>query len=141
MDGILCHDGEIHNRVLAPDSRDDFSSFEQKIATKKADPDYPLVPMTMEGCVVRMADTIAYIGRDLEDAIRLSILKRRDIPTSSARILGDTNGTIVYRLVTDVIKNSHEKPSVAFSPEISDALKALKFTLTEEGFAQDAVIL
>ena len=126
LDGILCHDGEIHNRVLEPDPRKDFTIFEQKIDAKKNDPDYPLAPMTMEGCVVRMADTIAYIGRDLEDAIRLGILERSDIPSSIARILGDTNGTIVYRLVTDVIKNSHEKPSVAFSPEISEALKELK---------------
>jgi dGTPase len=73
-----------------------------------------------------MADTIAYIGRDLEDAIRLGILDRRDIPAPIVRILGNTNGTIVYRLVTDVIQNSHEKSVVAFSPEISDALKALK---------------
>ena len=42
------------------------------------------------------------------------------------QILGQTNGTIVYRLVTDVIQNSHAKQAVAFSPEISDALKALK---------------
>jgi dGTPase len=82
--------------------------------------------MTTEGCVVRMADTIAYIGRDLEDAIRLGILDRREIPQSIVRILGNTNGTIVYRLVTDAIQNSHENQFVAFSPEISDALKALK---------------
>ena len=126
LDGILCHDGEIHNRLLQPDPRKDFATFEQEIHAKKARPDYPLVPMTMEGCVVRMADTIAYIGRDLEDAIRLDILQRRDIPAPIARVLGNTNGTIVYRLVTDVINNSWEKQSVAFSPEISDALQALK---------------
>ncbi|MGD9310670.1 MAG: HD domain-containing protein, partial [Desulfosarcina sp.] len=126
LDGILCHDGEIHNRMLAPNSNKDFETFEIEIAAKKADPDYPLIPMTTEGCVVRMADTIAYIGRDLEDAIRLGILDRRDIPAPIVRILGNTNGTIVYRLVTDVIQNSHEKSVVAFSPEISDALKALK---------------
>ena len=126
LDGILCHDGEIHNRVLKPYAGKDFAAFEQEIDAKKADPDYPLVPMTMEGCVVRMADTIAYVGRDLEDAIRLDLLQRSDIPAPIARILGNTNGTIVYRLVTDVIKNSHAKPSIAFSPEISDALKALK---------------
>lgn len=126
LDGILCHDGEIHNQLLAPNPDKDFSTFDQEIAGKKADPDYPLIPMTTEGCVVRMADTIAYIGRDLEDAIRLGILERRDIPDSIARILGRTNGTIVYRLVTDVIRNSHENQFVAFSPEISDALKALK---------------
>ncbi|MGA6924045.1 MAG: HD domain-containing protein, partial [Desulfosarcina sp.] len=126
MDGILCHDGEIHNRLLAPNPDKDFSAFEAEVTAKKADPDFPLVPMTTEGCVVRMADTIAYIGRDLEDAIRLDILDRRDIPASIARILGNTNGTIVYRLVTDVIQNSFDNRFIAFSPEISEALKALK---------------
>jgi dGTPase len=126
LDGILCHDGEIHNRTLAPNPDKDFSTFEKEIAAKKADPDFQLIPMTLEGCVVRMADTIAYIGRDLEDAIRLGILRRGDIPSAIVRSLGNTNGTIVYRLVTDVIQNSHGKRSVAFSPEISDALKALK---------------
>lgn len=126
LDGILCHDGEIHNQLLAPNPDKDFAAFEAEIDAKKADPDYALVPMTTEGCVVRMADTIAYIGRDLEDAIRLGLLQRSEIPASIARILGDTNGTIVYRLVTDIIQNSHEKQVVAFSPEISDALKALK---------------
>jgi dGTPase len=126
LDGILCHDGEIHNQQLAPNPDKTFSTFEAEIAAKKADPEYALIPMTTEGCVVRMADTIAYIGRDLEDAIRLGILDRREIPQSIVRILGNTNGTIVYRLVTDVIQNSHENQFVAFSPEISDALKALK---------------
>lgn len=126
LDGILCHDGEIHNRLLTPDREKNFTIFEAEIAAKKADPGTSLIPMTTEGCVVRMADTIAYIGRDLEDAIRLGILKRSDIPPSIARLLGNTNGTIVYRLVTDVIQTSQETHCVAFSSEISDALKALK---------------
>jgi dGTPase len=126
LDGILCHDGEIHNRLLTPERDKHFGTFETEIAAKKADPKTSLIPMTTEGCVVRMADTIAYIGRDLEDAIRLNILRRGDIPRSIVRILGNTNGTIVYRLVTDIIQNSQETQYVAFSPEISDALKALK---------------
>jgi dGTPase len=126
LDGILCHDGEIHNRLLSPQTKKDFSIFEAEIAAKKAHPEVPLIPMTTEGCVVRMADTIAYIGRDLEDAIRLDILKRDDIPAGITRILGDTNGTIVYRLVTDVIQNSHNNRHIAFSAELSEALKALK---------------
>ena len=126
LDGILCHDGEIHNRTLSPNPEKDFTAFEKEIAAKKADPRYPLIPMTTEGCVVRMADTIAYIGRDLEDAIRLGILGRGDVPRDIVQVLGNTNGTIVYRLVTDVIQNSHANAVVAFSPRISDALKALK---------------
>jgi dGTPase len=126
LDGILCHDGEIHNRSLTPDSEKTFDTFEAEIAAKKADPGVSLIPMTTEGCVVRMADTIAYIGRDLEDAIRLGLLDRSDVPSDIVRILGNTNGTIVYRLVTDVIQNSHATHTVAFSPRISEALKALK---------------
>ncbi len=126
LDGILCHDGEIHNQRLAPDPEKDFATFETEIAAKKNDPDHALIPMTTEGCVVRMADTIAYIGRDLEDAIRLNLLDRREIPAAIVRILGNTNGTIVYRLVTDVIQNSHGDRFIAFSPEISEALRALK---------------
>jgi dGTPase len=85
-----------------------------------------LIPMTLEGCVVRMADTISYIGRDIEDAIRLNMIKRTDLPVASTSVLGQTNGTIVYNLVTDVIRNSFQTPHIAFSPEVSDALETLK---------------
>ena len=67
----------------------------REVARKKADPDYALIPMTLEGCIVRMADTIAYIGRDLEDAIRLGYLRRKEIPADVVAVLGDSNGTIV----------------------------------------------
>jgi dGTPase len=93
---------------------------------KKDDPEIKLIPMTLEGCVVRMADTVSYIGRDIEDAIRLKMIKRSDLPRDSVDILGSTNGTIVYNLVTDIIKNSFQNSYVAFSPEVSDALKRLK---------------
>jgi dGTPase len=126
LDGILCHDGEIHNQRLAPQPGKNFATFDKEIESKKSDPSTSLIPMTTEGCVVRMADTIAYIGRDLEDAIRLGILNRRDLPGPIVKILGNTNGTIVYRLVTDIIENSADSRFVAFSPMISDALKALK---------------
>ncbi len=126
LDGILCHDGEIHNQVLRPKAEKTFATLSDEISQKKADPAYRLMPMTLEGCVVRMADTVAYIGRDLEDAIRLDVIKRSDIPPSIASILGNTNGTIVYNLVTDIINQSHEKAAVAFSDEVSHALQELK---------------
>lgn len=126
LDGILCHDGEIHNQVLAPKTDKGFETLVEEMDKKKSDPGYALMPMTLEGCVVRMADTVAYIGRDLEDAIRLDVIKRSDIPGEIADVLGNTNGTIVYNLVTDIIKQSHAKPAIAFSDEVSQALKGLK---------------
>lgn len=126
LDGILCHDGEVHNQALEPKPAGTFEDLDRSVAAKKSDPDVELMPMSLEGCVVRMADTISYIGRDIEDAIRLTIIRRADLPKNIVRVLGDTNGTIVYRLVTDVIRSSYEKPFVAFSPEVSEALRLLK---------------
>jgi dGTPase len=133
LDGILCHDGEVHNQILTPEWEKTFETLDRSMAEKKQDPDRELTPMTLEGCVVRMADTISYIGRDIEDAIRLGMLDRRELPEAVAEVLGVTNGTIVYNLVTDVIRNSYRKPHVAFSPEVSRALQALK------GFNMDRI--
>lgn len=126
LDGILSHDGEIHNQVLTPKKPKGFHDLSQEIALKKEDPGYALMPMTLEGCVVRMADTVAYIGRDLEDAIRLGVVERSDVPMDVQKVLGNTNGTIVYNLVTDIISHSAGKPHIAFSDEVSAALKRLK---------------
>lgn len=126
LDGILCHDGEIHDRKLKPEREKSFEKLEQEVAAKKENPDTLLIPMTLEGCVVRMTDTISYIGRDIEDAIRLDMIKRSDLPKESVKYLGDSNGTIVFKLVTDMIENSFQNIYIAFSPEISDALKLLK---------------
>ncbi len=126
LDGILCHDGEIHNQLLTPFPGKTFVTLDQERETKKAHPETALLPMTLEGCVVRMADTISYIGRDIEDAIRLNLIDRDDIPKPCVRLLGNTNGRIVFRLVTDVIQNSVNQRFVAFSPEISQAVETLK---------------
>lgn len=126
LDGILCHDGEIHNQILKPNRHKDFESIEKEMSKKSMDPDVALIPMTLEGCVVRMADTISYIGRDIEDAIRLKMIRRSELPKEAVDVLGDTNGTIVFNLVTDVIQNSCEKDFITFSSSVSSALKRLK---------------
>ncbi|HSQ86391.1 MAG TPA: HD domain-containing protein [Desulfobacterales bacterium] len=126
LDGILCHDGEVHNQVLKPERNKTFEMLEKEMVLKKENPLSQLMPMTLEGCVVRMADTISYVGRDIEDAIRLNMIKRSDLPKESVEVLGNTNGTIVYHLVTDVINTSFQNTYIAFSKQISEALKQLK---------------
>lgn len=122
LDGIVCHDGEIHSSRLKPEPHKTFDLLDHEMIRKTPNRTYPLMPMTLEACVVRMADTIAYIGRDIEDAIRLNLIQRSDLPIDCTRVLGNTNGTIVYSLVTDLIENSYGKPYVAFSDNISQAL-------------------
>lgn len=132
LDGILCHDGEVHAQRLSPRRGKDFSVHDAEIKEKAADPDLPLTPMTLEGCVVRLADTIAYVGRDIEDAIELSLISRDELPAECTEVLGSTNGTIVYTLVTDLLAASREvrrtadEDGVGFSPEVGAALKRLK---------------
>jgi dGTPase len=126
LDGIVCHDGEVHNQLLKPDWGKTFETFERSMEAKKQNPSLQLTPMTLEGCVVRMADTISYIGRDIDDAIRLGMLQRSELPADVVEVLGATNGTIVYNLVTDIIRNSYRQPYVTFSPDVSQALKSLK---------------
>lgn len=126
MDAIVCHNGEAHSTKLIPEKNRTFEDFDQMLETMRQKKSHDPIPMTMEGCVVRMADTISYIGRDLEDAIRLGLVSRDDIPEESAVVLGKTNGTIVFSLVTDIIKNSLDQPYIGFSRQCSSALKKLK---------------
>ena len=136
LDGILCHDGEVHARQLRPQRAKDFAIHAREIAAKAENPDLALVPMTLEGCVVRLADTIAYIGRDIEDAIELGLVHRDEIPKACTAVLGVSNGTIVYTLVTDLLVNSmHVRDTakddlthdyIGFSEEVGLALKTLK---------------
>ncbi|MDY6905750.1 MAG: HD domain-containing protein [Thermodesulfobacteriota bacterium] len=126
LDGILCHDGEIHTSSLVPDRDKTFDTLADEMTRKRLEPSTRLMPMTLEGCVVRFADTVSYVGRDIEDAIRLGLIERQDIPGKCVTVLGDTNGKIVYNLVTDIIQNSMAQPYIAFSEPVSEALRALK---------------
>ncbi|MDR1487770.1 MAG: HD domain-containing protein [Deltaproteobacteria bacterium] len=128
LDAILCHDGESDFSTLtADDCRPTFEELDRRIALRLEDPNAMVQPMTREGCLVRLCDTISYVGRDLEDAIEIGLIERRVLPKDVAAVLGSTNGEIVYRLVQDLIKHSLQDPDkVAFSPEIAGALIELK---------------
>ncbi|MBW2617969.1 MAG: HD domain-containing protein [Deltaproteobacteria bacterium] len=126
LDGILCHDGEVDQMALAPERKKDFARLEAEMRAKEAGPNVSLRPMTLEGCVVRLADTISYIGRDVEDAIRLGLIQRVDLPDEVAKALGRTNGTIVFRLVEDLVANSLDQDHLGFSEPAAKALKKLK---------------
>lgn len=129
LDGILCHDGEAHFQQICHSPIHSFDELYAKLLNKSQAPKTSLVPGTLEGCVVRMADTIAYIGRDIEDAIILCLIEREDLPKECTKVLGNTNGDIVYTLVTDLIENSmleKDNPSIGFSSHISEILLTLK---------------
>ncbi len=126
LDAILCHDGEVHSKHLVPENNRSFEEFDGIMKTMTQKKACNLTPMTMEGCVVKIADTISYIGRDLEDAIRLGLVRRDAVPETCTQVLGNTNGSIVFSLVTDLISNSLDQPFIGFTEKISSALQSLK---------------
>lgn len=128
LDGILAHNGEIllNKYEYNPDKTKE--QFLQELESVYTIKDYSkqIIPMTLEGCVVRISDVIAYIGRDIEDAIKVGSVKREDIPESITKILGNNNTKIVNTLILDVIENSIDKKYLTFSDDVFNALIQLK---------------
>ena len=83
-------------------------------------------PMTLEGCVVRISDLIAYLGRDIDDAVRLKVLTRDELPEEITKILGNTTKDIVNTCIMDIINNSINKNYIKLSDEVYKAIVDLK---------------
>lgn len=127
LDAIMCHNGELTMDEYTPISKtkEDFlreynHSYKEKSSVKT------LRPMTLEGCVVRISDIIAYIGKDIEDAIRLGVIKKEELPKNITKLIGSDNKNIVNTFVSDVIKNSKGKPYIKMSKPVFKALLDLK---------------
>ncbi|EHQ34250.1 deoxyguanosinetriphosphate triphosphohydrolase family protein [Methanoplanus limicola] len=109
LDGILCHDGESNQGRLSYSRYSSWEIYDEKLsdAQKDGHKGSHLYPSTPEGCVVRLADTIAYIGRDIQDAIEIGLLPADvSLPDSATEVLGCDNRTIVNSLIMDLIENS-----------------------------------
>ena len=127
LDAIMCHNGEFALGEYHPKkkTKEEFLN-EYQESYKNCDILKTLKPMTLEGCVVRISDMIAYLGRDIDDAIRLKMFKREDIPEYITSILGNNTKDIVNTCVLDIIKNSYNKNYIKISDEIFKAIEDLK---------------
>jgi len=76
--------------------------------------------------VVRLADKIAYLGRDIEDAITIGLITGKDVPLNLKKNLGSTNGEIIDTLVLDVVKHSAGKDRIALSDNKFDLICQLR---------------
>ena len=128
LDGILSHNGEMLTEKYKPNFEKNWKLFETeyKSCFRKENYYKSIFPMTLEGCVVRISDVIAYIGRDIEDAIVLKLISRKDIPENIIKVLGKNNRSIINTLVMDLIGNSYNKPYLKFSKSIYKAIVELK---------------
>lgn len=127
LDGILCHNGEMLSIKYEPDMGKTVADFFQEYEDcwRVKDTSLRIRPMTLEGCVVRISDVISYIGKDIEDAISVNIIKREDLPQEVVSVIGDNNKTIINKLIGDLVIHSYQKPYLRFSDEVFNALKML----------------
>lgn len=86
---------------------------------------------TLEGKVIKLADRIAYINHDIDDAIRAGVLFIDDIPKDIINVLGRGHSERINNMVKSVISESYEKPYVKMSDEIAEATLALRSFLFE----------
>jgi len=127
MDGILAHNGEMLLNKYKPNFNKTTEEFLEDLENTYTKKNYSkkIVPMTLEACVVRISDVIAYIGKDIEDAIIEGDIKREELPADVVKILGNKNSSIVETLVDDLVENSIDKDYICFSDEVFNALTKL----------------
>ncbi len=117
-DGIICHNGEKDEQYLKP-------SLELKDLNKVVN--RQVIPNSYEACIMRFADKIAYLGRDLEDALLVGFISNSDIPENVRNTIGDRNDAIINNLVLDMIENSKDIDVIGFSDKIYESLTNLKY--------------
>lgn len=132
LDGILCHNGEFEQKCFIPRKLDSFASFDDTIRQCYADGQKKikqLVPSTPEGCVVRLCDIIAYLGKDRQDAETAKII---DAATPfSDMAIGTRNAAIINNLTVDIIENSYGHDYISLSDAAFQQLRYAK----KENFA------
>lgn len=125
LNGIAAHDGEIELCEYRPKPLDGFDEFDRQIESCYLDKKNikALTPCTLEGCVVRISDIIAYLGKDRQDAMRAKILRDTDYENGAIGIL---NAEIINNLMVNIVENSYGKPYIKMDDEHFAALKKAK---------------
>lgn len=118
-DGIVSHCGEKYNEYIL---NRDLTKTPASLLNVK---DRGSLPYTLEACIVRLVDKIAYVGRDIEDAVRVRMMDMHDISTDIRNELGNTNGEIINTLVCDIVENSYGKDCIQLSRAKGEALEKL----------------
>lgn len=140
LDGILCHNGEFEQQEYRPIYGKNFESFAKEVEAcyvEGNDAIKALVPSTLEACVVRICDMIAYLGKDRQDA-RTARIINYDYKFTTEKI-GSENAAIINNLTVDIIENSYRKDYILLSEEAYRDLKNAKKENYEIIYKNDAI--
>lgn len=83
-------------------------------------------PFTLEGQIVRIADRVAYINHDIDDALRAGIIAQKDLPLDAIKILGKTHSERIDVMVRDLINSSWQQKEIKRSAEVKAATEKLR---------------
>ncbi|MBR5371423.1 MAG: HD domain-containing protein [Oscillospiraceae bacterium] len=139
LDGILCHNGELPLAEYTPRPLSGFAAFDQRTeeCTLDENGDKKLIPMTLEGCLVRICDMLAYLGKDRQDAIRAKLIPSEDI--FSQTVVGRANAEVINNLEVNLIQESYGKPYLRLDDAHFEALKTLKKENYEQIYLRESV--
>lgn len=121
LDGILCHNGEYVERTLSPRPLGTFADFDKTVDNYDKTGKGVGSAVTLEGCLVRAVDIVAYLGKDRQDAEK-TIGNQRFTKLS----IGSTNAEIIHNVSCDLIENSYEKGVIALSEQVFNDLITAK---------------
>ena len=126
LDGVLCHNGEFAQQELKRGHVGTFEALDALVEKCTADEQVisTLRPSTLEGCVVRVADMIAYVGKDRQDAMDMGALASLDEFEST--VMGKANAQIINNLTADIVNESYGKDRIAMSEAMFNDLKRAK---------------
>lgn len=126
LDGIVCHNGEMELEKYQPNPYSDFATFDEKIEACYVDKgaDRKLIPATLEACVMRVSDIIAYLGKDRQDAEKLGLFDKKPEYANSA--IGTQNAEIINNMIVNIIENSYGKNYIKMDEEYFEAFSAAK---------------
>ncbi len=126
LDGILCHNGEMEMQEYRPVSLTSFDEFDQRVEACCTDPEENKrqVPSTLEGCVMRISDIIAYLGKDRQDAQKVGVISGEDM--FSADRIGRNNAEIINNMTVNIIERSYGKDYICMDPEYYEAFSRAK---------------
>lgn len=94
-------------------------------------------PATLEGCIVRLSDKIAYINHDIDDAIRGKIFAEQDIPSQYTDFLGHSVRERLNTMIHDIILCSMDRPQISMSPGMEEAMRGLRGWLFQHVYLND----
>ena len=138
LNGIAAHDGEMELSEYYPKPLESFTEFDKQIEDCYLDKKNvrKLSPATLEGCVMRISDIIAYLGKDRQDAEKAHIIENRDFDEGA---IGTYNAEIINNLIVNIVENSYGKPYIKLDEEHFAALKKAKNDNYEMIYKKDSV--